>query len=179
MRTHRTLTVALTLCSALLAQPKDVVGWGKIIWGMTVPEVKAAYEGQTEDPVAKQSAREKFVTRLVIKELMVGDIQMTVKINSLSGSDRMSMVMLSAIPPQLKVVVGRSAYQSLKTSLTQKYGLPAYVDQVDRDGLAIRTSRWIFPSTEILLHWMESERFDWGYLDLYYTSADKKAIDVL
>jgi hypothetical protein len=180
------LAIVLLMAFAVVAavQPRDVDGWGKIKWGMTVAQVRAAYGGQAESPDGesrddKNPDKDKFVDRLIIKKLTVGDTEMNASIASLSGSDRIVRVSLSPTAPLLTVGSGGAAYQDLKTSLTRKYGRPSSVDKEDDDQIIAYSAKWIFPSTEIILSWIEVKQVGHGVLNLIYTSADKKALDVL
>jgi hypothetical protein len=181
MKTAVRLAAFVSFAIALPGQPlpKDVNGWDKIKWGMTVGQVKAAYGSQAEAPSRDNSDQEKFVERLVIKKLTIGDTEMKVSISSRSGSDRIAQVSLSPTAGLLTTGSGGTAYETLKTSLTRKYGRPSSVDKDDDDQTVAYATKWIFPSTEISLSWIEVKRIDHGVLNLTYISADKKALDKL
>jgi hypothetical protein len=173
------MALLMTFVVVAAVEPRDVDGWGKIKWGMTVGQVKSAYGSQAERPDGENPDKEKFVEKLIIKKLTVGDIEMKASIASLPGSDRIVRVSLSPTAPLLTVGPGGAAYEDLKTSLIRKYGRPSNLDKEDDGQIVAYTAKWIFPSTEITLSWIEVKQIAHGILNLIYSSADKKALDVL
>ncbi len=149
------------------APPKDVDGWGKIKWGMTVAQAKSEYGDQAQSSDDEGSVDAKYVQKLVIKSFAVGDVRMRVSIETRPNSDLVKQVGLMMAGPSDTASAG-FAYNYLKGSLTQKYGPPAI------QGKDTEPVIWSFPSTVIRLSISEY----WGvFLD--YTATDQKARDAL
>jgi hypothetical protein len=76
MRMRYTRSVMLVLAaSSLIALgqvPKDVNGWGKIRWGMTVAQAKALYGAQARESDGGGNST-KYTEKLVIDNFAVGD----------------------------------------------------------------------------------------------------------
>ena len=160
--------------SVLLGQekPKDVYGWGKIKWGMTIAQARAAYGTEAQGAEGKGPYSGGWVERLVIKNLKVGDIAVDASIASRPGSDRIASVTLHA-QGESKVW----AYENLKTSLIRKYGRPTHEDRRDDGTLVTDKTTWIFPATAINLVEMKIKAIDYYVVTLQYMSADKKALN--
>jgi hypothetical protein len=165
----------------------DVHGWGKIRWGMTVGQSKATYGGEAEIAGNDNSNDDKYADRLVIPKLTVGDIEMKASIASLAGKDQIVRVVLSPAAPLLTSGSGGAAYEDLKTSLIRKYGKTSDEEQDEGEQTITRTSTWIFPSTKIVLLWIEIKRVDRdllscdgiGILHLIYAAVDQRTPDIL
>jgi hypothetical protein len=167
------IVVGVAIGAMLMAQPKDVDGWGKVKWGMTIAQAKVAYGSEAQAP-DRENGSTKYVERLTLRNLKVGDIRMRVAIETLPGSDRIAEVALSLEDGQRI-----SPYLTLKNSLTQKYGRPSHEERSQRENVVSLSAAWIFPSTVISLLWLETKDVDFRELVLQYTATDKKALDAL
>ncbi len=162
MKTVLRLCVSVALAGiALLGQtkPKDIDGWGKIKWGMTIAEARSAY-GMSKS--GKNEEQRVFLEQ----KIKVGDIDLSVEIAA--KNNRIAKVELSDLP------AGSSDFDKIKTLLIQKYGTPASQESKIADFGVHATALWTFPSTSIFL---EGRGGDVVFLS--YTATDKKALDVL
>jgi len=161
------MNTALRLLAAALfavilsgqTKPKDVEGWGKVKWGMTLAEAKAAC-----GPVCGEGSG-----------VDIGGVKMGVSLSASPPDDKTAKVVLGAFVPANRSE--STIYAYLKSTLIRKYGPPASEDtNPDELGVMVRTAMWVFPSTTITL---KSRVTRQGFLDLTYEQADKKAADAL
>jgi hypothetical protein len=175
MRNAHLMCVAAVLAITLPGQtpPRDVDGWGKIKWGMTLADVSRVYEIDRHED-------NDFWTQLISQPVDIGDITMKVSFGAKHGSEQVSKVHLWMTFGRRDSAPTASAkdFDTLKTLLIQKYGSPAdggtETDGTDR----IRTFLWTFPSTSILLTLTQGQNA-MGRIDLEYAATDKKALDAL
>jgi len=175
----RAIPLVLVASLSLVAQSKDVNGWGKIKWGMTVAQAKAVYGTQVQvaDPASESHETDEYVDQLVIERLKVGDLEMQVAIKTPRGSDGIREVAL-ALPKGDSRASRISAYAGLRNSLILKYGKPSHAESKDTDIFSESTT-WAFPSTIITLYHIETKDIQFGILGLQYAASDKKAVDAL
>jgi hypothetical protein len=168
---------------AALVQPKDVDGWGKIKWGMTVAQAKAAYGAIMQDRSGNPIEGVKLVTRLSVDNLTINDMGISVHIETPQDVDRIERVSMTLNVAGKRPNEARAIYETTRNTLTQKYGNPTRIEGRPSGPIAVVTSTvWIFPSTIIDLEWQEVPTGMSGelkFLDLYYIATDKKAMDVL
>src|ERR1035441_7914802 len=95
MKSVVALAFVFTAIVAAQTKPKDVDGWGKIKWGMTVAQAKTAYgdQAQASDGTGGRSTR--YVEKLKITNFAVGDIKMKVSIETLPDSSLIREVSLA------------------------------------------------------------------------------------
>jgi hypothetical protein len=168
------LALAASSVIALGQVPKDVNGWSKIRWDMTVAQAKALYGAQARESDGGGNST-KYTEKLVIDNFAVGDIKMKVSIETLPNSNLIKEVTFSLADESQS---RGAAYTDIKNLLTQRYGRPR--EDKDREGGAEDNSAtWTFPSTVITLFWVETKRLDFGVLSLQYTATDKKVLGVL
>ncbi len=155
----KTILALIVSSIAIFGQvPKDVDGWNKIKWGMTLGEAKATLESNS---------------------VTVGDVKLSVHLSAArTDPDRYNAVTKPIAEVELSnLIASASDYATIKTPLIQKYGKPTTEDTVP-DGAATESrSVWIFPSTVITLTF-RSVRGS-GSVELLYDPADKKAKDAL
>jgi hypothetical protein len=154
---------------ALLGQtkPKDVDGWDKIKWGMTIEEVRAIYNAKEQPEVNE------YWTLQKLGSVKISDIDMNVYAMAKHGSEHIVRVKLER---DLHGQQGPSAtynFDTLKTLLIQKYGLFVSDETKKEFGGSAREVRWMFPSASILLTLNNIA------LTVDYIATDKKALDVL
>lgn len=196
MRTvFRLWTSLIVLGIALLGQapPKDVNGWGKIKWGMTVAQIKALYGAQVQDSDGSGGNSADYIEKLVIKGFAIGDDNMDVSVNIDPKSKLIKEVSFSLAASSMPIKetgdnllrqahvqkLARSVtYAHLKDSLTQKYGRPTS-EEKESNGSGDTFATWMFPSTVIRLYLAEATNIEFGILRLRYTATDKKALDKL
>jgi hypothetical protein len=159
--------LAALFAVALLGQtpPRDVDGWGKIRWGMTVADASQAY-------VIDRHEDNDFWSQLIAQPVMIGDITMRVSIGAKHGSEQISRVRLSTM---LSGKDGAEDFDTLKTQLIQKYGPPIDGETRTEGTDTVRTFLWTFPSTSIRLTLTQSQ----GRIDLEYAATDRNALDAL
>jgi hypothetical protein len=166
----RLLTSLVVLGIALLGQtpPKDVEGWDKIKWGMTLKEARSAYKSE-----APPSGNE-YWTLQWLTTIKVGDISMDANAMAKPESDHVVRVRLELIyylHPEGPS--GPVAFDTLRTLLMQKYGTPSSDETKTKFGDPVHDVLWTFPSTSILLELTKIS------VDVDYRATDKKALDVL
>ena len=173
MNFARGLSVAGVFAVALLGQTRDVDGWGKIKWGMTLAAARQAY-------VIDRNEDNNIWTQLVAQPVDVGDLTMKVSIGARHGSDQVSRVRL-----WMNFGLGDSApsasakdFDTLKILLIRKYGPPVDGDTKTDGTDAVRTLLWVFPSTSITLTLSQAPKGG-GRIELDYLATDPKALDTL
>jgi hypothetical protein len=169
--------IALVAFSVALmgqAPPKDVTGWDKIKWGMTIAEARAAYA------VSAPTEATEYWTALSIPDVVIGDIRLKAVVEARHGSDQITLASLfmSFGLPKDAPLAGPEDFETLKTLLTQKYGKPASDDTTQNVNTHDRTIIWTFQSTSISLKLSQFEA-RLGSISLRYEAADKKALDKL
>lgn len=162
--------VVLALAGTAMSQtkPKDVDGWGKIKWGMTIAESRAAYNVQT------QPRTDQYWTFQKLESVKIGDIDMNAEAMAKRGSDHIVRVQLNWIffgHPEGPS--GSLGFEAIKTLLIQKYGTPVSDETKREYGDPVRDVLWTFPSTSLVLELSKVA------VTLEYRETDKKALDVL
>lgn len=150
------------------AQPRDVDGWGKIHWGMTIADASQAY-------VIDRHEDNEFWSQLIAQPVMIGDITMRVSIGAKHGSEQISRVRLWT---NFRGKNGADDFDTLKTQLIQKYGPPIDGETRSEGTDGIRTFLWTFPSTSIRLTVTQSQNSQ-GRIEVEYNATDKNALDAL
>ena len=177
----RRLVAILTLAAGSLfcQPPKDVDGWNKIKWGMTVAQAKGALGDQASDPPdadaapalpskktktnasreeGKPNVNDPLSDRILIHDFKIGDMVTTVAIRSENGSDVISGVEIRcgvAFPPGFKSPSPseKDKFALIKQLLMEKYGAPISEEHhPPSESKAV----WIFPSTSITLLWADT-----------------------
>jgi len=142
------------------AKPQDVIGWGKIKWGMTITEARSVYPSATGD-----GTRE----RLTLEPIQVGELLLNVSVSGRTGSDRIARVELSSMDGSFR------RFDRLKVLLMQKYGPP--IDESTRledANTTVTTLIWTFPSASILLTLRQGR-----VIELEYLVTDDEALGLL
>jgi hypothetical protein len=172
------LALALILAAIVGAQekPKDVDGWGKIKWGMTLDQVRAAYGDETT------VESNEYWTHLTLPPVKVGDIALKPSASAKHGSKQITLIRLweSFGLPGNAPSAGPSDFETLRTLLIQKYGSPTGEESKREYGDPVRMALWTFSSTSIQLTLTQKDRMpSLGKIELEYKATDKKALDVL
>jgi len=171
------MLAAVAPCQDYTPIKPDVKGWGKIEWGMTVAEAKAALGDQATDSTQIPGVNFAFIEKLVIKEFLIGDVHCRVSIESKKGSNVIGGVTISTGVSH-DISSRENAFDSFRKLLIEKYGQPKNEDR-SAEGGSIRTNAlWTFPSTSITLRRSES-RYSNGYVSIEYRAADKDALKVV
>ena len=151
--------------------PKDVNGWDKIRWGMTIAEARAAYDIHTE------TENKDNWTLLYLTPAKIGGVEMGVQVGARAGGDKIAMVRLWSFfgLPSSTPLSGPRDFDTLKSTLTQQYGHPAGEEtKRGENNHIIKTVLWTFPSTSILLSLEQSALLpNVGTIYLDYTAAGK------
>lgn len=160
-----------TLALALLGQqtPKNVDGWDKIQWGMTMEQVRAVYgvdaQPQTQDEW----------TLLQLQPVMIAGVEMGVQVGARQASGKVSSVRLWSYfgSPNSDPKASGQDFDTLRTFLIQKYGKPANEDETrGENGRLVKTATWKFPSTAVVLTLEQSAPLpNVGKVFLEYTAA--------
>jgi hypothetical protein len=159
------------LAVALWAQapPKDVDGWDKIKWGMTIAAVRMVY-GIHAQPENKDGW-----TLLQMNPTKVGDVPMGVQIGARLGSTKITLVRLWSHfgLPDSAPRAGAQDFDALRAALMRVYGPPASEEEKRGENFRlIRTALWKFPSTSILMTLEQSSSLpNLGNIDLEYSPA--------
>jgi hypothetical protein len=127
-------------------QPADLDGWDKIKWGMTLSEARTVYKAVIAPEVTS------YGTTLTLDPVRIGDISMEARLESNHGSDRI-------IQAQLSRNARAQDFETLRTSMIEKYGSPISEKEIREGGDRIRTVLWGFPSTSVLLTITEDDYF--------------------
>lgn len=173
------LLLAIATYAHQPAKPKDVEGWGKIKWGMTIAQAKAAYGTglkTASDHPATTKTSGTDTTVLFIDDLKVGEIPVDASIETFASSDRIARATLSLQDGYSK---RGFAYEQLRNLLSQKYGPMTRHENDKASRVTTNSAAWVFPSTVITLQWVEVDSIDFGVLRIVYESTDKKALGVL
>jgi hypothetical protein len=162
------------ILSALLLLPQapaqDVKGWANTKWDMTLAEVKQAVEYPIESD-AKGNTLFRIARPLEIESVPV-------RVTFEFPEGKLKFVTLSVKEDYARNL----AFDSLKDSLIRKYGKPSDQDSKiehpvpgslgEHVPAQHRTAVWSFPSTSIILDWMEYG--DMGHVSIIYRRAEKK-----
>jgi hypothetical protein len=139
------------------AQTKDTAGWGKVKWGMTVEQAKAAYGAEAEDSAVVPGPNYIFIDKLTLPNVKIGDLEMTASLQVPKGSNQIKQVTLSLkADMQAPTSVRSWAFERLKALVIGKYGAPANQDTATVSDDLIKTVLWSLPTTTITLRWSES-----------------------
>lgn len=152
------------------ATPKDVDGWDKVKWGMTIAEARSAY-GISAEPVSQDNW-----TLLDLNPVKVAGVQMGVQLGAKQGeAGKVSLVRLWSFfgLPSSPPLAGAQDFDTLKSALVQKYGHPATEEEQRGENFRLlKTVHWTFPSTSILLSLEQSSSLpNIGNIYLDYTPA--------
>jgi hypothetical protein len=180
MKTVLRLCVSVALAGIALGQtkPKDVYGWGKLRWGMTVKQAKAALGPGARESDGKSGKSTRYSERIVIDKLKIGDIEMTASVYTLPDSEKIQEVGLT-LPDGVNKTNGGS-FEDLRNSLTRKYGIPTRQEPIEeRERTTINSATWVFPSTVISLMWIQVKGIGFETLTLQYSATDNKVLNVL
>jgi hypothetical protein len=163
----------IVLAVALSGQtrPKDVDGWDRIKWGMTIAQARSAYAVESQ-PESKDNW-----TLLDLKPVKVGAIDMGVQLGARQGSQKISLVRLWSFfgLPSSPPLAGAQDFDTLKTALIQKYGPPDNEEEKRGENFRLlKTVLWTFPSTSILLRLEQSSSLpNLGNIFLEYGQVEK------
>jgi hypothetical protein len=164
-------TVALAVALYGQAKPDDVAGWDKIRWGMTIAEARAAYDINTQ-PENKDNW-----TLLYLNPVKISGVELGVQIGARQGSEKIALVRLWSFfgLPNSPPLARAQDFDTLKTSLIQKYGHPAREEMKRGENFRlIKTVLWTFPSTSILMTLEQSASLpNLGNIYLDYTATGK------
>jgi hypothetical protein len=163
--------IALAVALSGQARPKDVDGWDKIKWGVTIAQARFAYAVESQ-PESKDNW-----TLLDLKPVKVGAIEMGVQVGARLGSQQISLVRLWSFfgLPSSAPLAGPQDFDTLKTTLIQKYGPPDNEETKRGENFRLlKTVLWKFPSTSILLTLEQSSSLpNLGNIFLEYAEVDK------
>jgi hypothetical protein len=177
MKTAVRLGTLIAFSVALFGQapPKDVNGWDKIKWGMTVAQARTLYGAQVQESNGDGTSTD-YTERLVIPSLAIGDAKMKV---SISIDTKSKLIKEVSFAPADQSITRDVAYAHLKDLLTQKYGRPISEEKEPGEETVSSSAMWTFPSTVIRLYLIEAKRIAFSILGLSYTATDKKSLDKL
>jgi hypothetical protein len=134
-------------------KPKDVDGWDKIKWGMTIADARSAYRIETQ-PESKDNW-----TLLQLNPVKIGNVEMGIQVGArliekAPGSQNITSIRLWSFfgLPSSAPLAGPQDFDTLRTVLIEKYGRPSD-EEVKRgeNNHLIKTVRWTFPSTSIVM----------------------------
>jgi hypothetical protein len=164
MKTAVRLYLAGVFAITLLGQaPRDVPGWGKIRWGMSIADANQAY-------VINRHEDNEVWSELIAEPIEFYDFKLRVAIGARHGSEQISRVRLWTNATQ--------EFDTLKTLLIQKYGPPIDGETRNEGADTVRTFLWTFPSTSIRMTLSEDQK-NQGRIDLEYLATDRQALEAL
>jgi hypothetical protein len=140
--------IALAVVLSGQTRPKDVDGWDKIKWGMTIAQARSAYAVESQ-PESKDNW-----TLLDLKPVKVGAVEMGVQVGARLGSQKISLVRLWSFfgLPSSAPLAGAQDFDTLKTTLIQKYGPPDNEETKRGENFRLlKTVLWKFPSASVRL----------------------------
>jgi hypothetical protein len=125
--------------------PKDVDGWGKVKWGMTLEAVQTTYGSEVKDVRPDRGMQ----CLTLLNKVKVADIDLGVYICAPRLSDPVRKVELGTVVES----AGDRIHSTLKTLLIEKYGAPTneQSEHPAEFGTTERSSLWVLPSTSITL----------------------------
>ena len=165
---------------AAFCQPRDVSGWTRIKWGMTVSEARAAFPGQASDARVAAPQDAILVDRFLVTDIQIGRITAEAAIETEQDSDQVVAVRLRATGASASGPARTSTFSSLKHLLIAKYGAPQSEDHSPfGNGGTDHRVLWLFPSTSITLRWTEMGNGENGFVAVRYEALDRKALDAL
>jgi len=155
--------LAVLACS-LLAQsrPADLLGWTKAKWGMTDSEILKVFQGQAvllDAPVQ----RRQYVdgrANVGIEKITIETVECSVQFVVNPQDGRLFRVMIKPVQANPTAVY----FQQLEKALVTRYGAPDYTSSKE----PMTSSRWVFPTTVIELHYSNLAAIDMRLLSLTY-----------
>jgi len=168
MKSLRCFAALFAVALAGQAQPRDVEGWGKIRWGMTLAEAGQAYVIDRHEDNDRWS-------QVIVQPVVIGDLTMRVSIAARHGFEQVSRVRLSTNSS------GKDSpddFDDLKAQLIQKYGPPIDGETRTEGPDSIKTFLWTFPSTSIRLTLTQRPN-NQNRIEVEYNATDRTALDLL
>jgi hypothetical protein len=163
--------VAIATAAFGQANPKDVDGWDKIRWGMTMAEARTAY-GVDAEPESKDGW-----TLLQLNPCKIAGVELGVQVGARQSSGKISSVRLWSYfgLPSSAPSAGPQDFDKLRAALIQKYGEPANEEAKRGENFRlIKTVLWKFPSTSIEMTLEQSSSLpNLGNIFLEYAAAGK------
>lgn len=166
VRIMKTTTLLFAAVSVFAQQNPDATGWSLAKFGMSVDQLRQAFPAaQTVNPPQRDLGT---LIRLAATPVQLGPYRASARFEFPPDQDRLTAVNLavsdSASRPE--------AFESLKSSLIEKYGKPTGSDQTTErtafgDYIVTRTVEWRVPSAMISLTWIEAG--DIGHVGVRYT----------
>src|SRR5689334_18410060 len=124
------------------AQPKDVTGWNKIQWGMSVDIARTILGKDESESTAEQQQSSTITVRLAINDLKLDDrVTATVLIKTRENSTAICEVTIQAGKFEDSESDRSYAFSRLRSLLITKYGSPKTHTSTEL--------MWTFPSTTI------------------------------
>lgn len=160
---------ALSLALHGQSKPKDVDGWDKIKWGMTIEEVRAGYGIDTK-PEKKDNW-----TLLQLNPIKISGVEMAVQVGARQGTGKVAFVRLSSYfgLPSSPPLAGAQDFDTLRTALIREYGNPANEETTRGENFRlIKTVLWTFPSTSVAIKLEQSSSLpNLGNIFVEYTAT--------
>jgi hypothetical protein len=151
--------------------PQDIDGWDKIRWGMTIAEIRAAY-----DIHAQPESKDNW-TLLYLNPVKISGVEMGVQVGAREAAGKATLVRLWSFfgVPSAAPLAGAQDFDTLRAAQIQKYGHPAKEEtRRGENGRFIKTVLWTFPSTSIVLTLEQSSSLpNLGTIYLDYTAVDR------
>src|ERR1051326_5162662 len=97
---RKTLPLFLIAASAAWCQSPNPAGWGKIVWGMTVAEARAALGPAATTPTETPGPNLALIDRLMLAGIPIGNLTAEAAIQTAPGSDKVSAATPTACPPR-------------------------------------------------------------------------------
>jgi hypothetical protein len=167
------LVFLLLLCIVTLSQTKDVTGWNKSYWGMTITEIDSVFKNQiiTKE---KNEFNESYSNR-EIQNLEISSDKYRVIFIMNKKTDKLIGV---TITPMQKDAEGlKWNFNSLDQMLVDKYGQPSFKYESPITDRNIVESKyvWNFKSTIITLDYYEMKSV--SYKSMFLAYEQRNSID--
>lgn len=162
------IELAVAVCGQ--ARPKDVDGWDKIKWGMTIAQARSTYAIEAQPETSDDW------TLLNLHSVKVGNIEMGIQVGARHGSEKITFVRLWSFfgLPSSPPLAGPQDFDSLKAMLTREYGAPGSEETKRGENFRLlKNVLWTFPSTSIVLSLEQSASLpNLGNIFLEYTATE-------
>lgn len=159
MKTTLLLTALLLTPGLAPAQddPKNINGYGKAVWGMTVPQVLEAESPRASPAAKKDSFGDGAVVLIDIQGIEISGTPFQARFAF--KNDKLTRVQVTTSEDKRTPgCVNGITFSSIEQRLTEKYGAPVYrhITRSDRD------VSWTLPKTLINLAYMEIDGTRYG-----------------
>ncbi len=133
-------------------KPKDVYGWDNLRWGMTGQEVQNILGKEVKERKIRHDEKDKMYSGLELRGIKMGETTLRASIWMAADTDKLTRIVFipQGQPDQYEWA---ETFISLEHYLVEKYGYPD-IEETSNDPGTSADRKWIFPSTEIELSYL-------------------------